>query len=128
MPENCTACHFEFNSLKEGSREAALQSVTWKKFFRSCKKVHRMTAICLFVLKNGCRNSTVFSLQRDYMMNCFYNDDKHLLAFRIGPETLAGAEPHSGRLSLFIGYVMKRLTVNSSRVCFVPKSLPQSLP
>ena len=62
------------------------------------------------------------------MMNCFYNDDKHLQAFRIGPETLAGAEPHSGRLSLFIGYVMKRLTVNSSRVCFVPKSLPQSLP
>ena len=62
------------------------------------------------------------------MKNCFYDADKHLLAIHMGPGTLAGAEPYSGRLSLFIGSVMKQLIVNSSRVCCVPKSLPQSLP
>ena len=61
------------------------------------------------------------------MKNCFYGAEKHLVAFRMGPETSVGAEPYSGRLSLFIGSVMKQFIVNSSRVCCVPKSLPQSL-
>ena len=61
------------------------------------------------------------------MRNCFHEADKHLLAFRIGPETLAGGDPDSGRLSLFIGSVMKQLIAKSSIVSLVPKSLPESL-
>ena len=80
-----------------------------------CKKVHRSFCSIRFRKKEATAKRATDAI----------NDDKHLLAFRIGPETLAGAEPHSGRLSLFIGYVMKRLIETALVFVLSPRSVPQ---